>query len=94
MSENISKYVFEYALNNKKSGWATKAKFGSDKKMMEGLQKIYPDVDGEWLDVFFKQHKVILEKFSDSKINKFDHTGGFMEKITEIVNKNFGISSK
>ncbi len=94
MQEAGSKYVFEYALNNKKSGWATKAKFGSDKKMMEGLQKIYPDVDGEWLDVFFKQHKVILEKFSDSKINKFDHTGGFMETITEIVNKNFKISKK
>ena len=94
MQEAGSKYVFEYALNNKKSGWATKAKFGSDKKMMEGLEKIYPDVTGEWLDVFWKQHKVILEKFSDSKINKFDHTGGFMKEITQIVNKNFGISKK
>ena len=94
MQEAGSKYVFEYALNNKKSGWATRTKFGTDKKMMEGLEKIYPDVTGEWLDVFWKQHKVILEKFSDSKINKFDHTGGFMKEITQIVNKNFGISKK
>ena len=94
MQEAGSKYVFEYALNNKKSGWATRTKFGTDKKMMEGLEKIYPDVTGEWLDVFWKQHKVILEKFSNSKINKFDHTGGFMKEITTIVNKNFGISKK
>ena len=94
MQEAGSRYVFEYALNNKKSGWATRTKFGTDKKMMEGLEKIYPDVTGEWLDVFWKQHKVILEKFSNSKINKFDHTGGFMKEITTIVNKNFGISKK
>ena len=39
-----SKYVFEYALNNKKSGWATEQKFNNDQKMIEGLRKIYPDV--------------------------------------------------
>ena len=94
MQEAGSKYVFEYALNNKKSGWATRTKFGTDKKMMEGLEKIYPDVTGEWLDVFWKQHKVILEKFGDTKINRFDHTGGFMKEITKIVNENFGISKK
>ena len=89
-----SKYVFEYALNNKKSGWATEQKFNNDQKMIEGLRKIYPDVDEDWLDVFFKQHKVILEKFGDTKINKFDHTGGFMSEITDIVNQNFGIKKK
>jgi len=94
MQEAGSKYVFEYALNNKKSGWATEQKFNNDKKMIEGLEKIYPDVTGEWLDVFWKQHKVILEKFGDSKINRFDHTGGFMKEITQIVNKNFGVSKK
>ena len=94
MQEAGSKYVFEYALNNKKSGWATRTNFGSDRKMLDGLEKIYPDVTGEWLDVFWKQHKVILEKFGSTQINKFDHTGGFMKEITQIVNKNFGISKK
>ena len=94
MQEAGSKYVFEYALNNKKSGWATEKKFNSDTKLMDGLKKIYPDVDEDWLDVFWKQHKVILEKFGDSKITKFDHTGGFMSEITEIVNTNFGIKKK
>ncbi len=52
MQEAGSKYVFEYALNNKKSGWATEQKFNNDQKMIEGLRKIYPDVDEDWLDVF------------------------------------------
>ena len=94
MQEAGSKYVFEYALNNKKSGWATEQKFNNDQKMIEGLRKIYPDVDEDWLDVFWKQHKVILEKFGDTKINKFDHTGGFMSEITQIINTNFGITKK
>ena len=91
-----SKYVFEYVLENKKSGYANIEAFKSDKKMMKGLKdpKVYPDVDDDWLDVFYKQHKVILDKFASSKINKFDHTGGFMDKITEIVTKNFKIRKK
>ena len=89
-----SRYVFEYALAN--SGWSSLQAFKSDKKMMNGLKdpKVYPDVDDDWLDVFFKQHKVILDKFGGTQINKFDHTGGFMDKITEIVTKNFKIRKK
>ena len=94
MQEAGSKYVFEYALNNKKSGWATEQKFNNDQNMIEGLRKIYPDVDEDWLDVFWKQHKVILEKFGNTKINRFDHTGGFMSEITQIVNTNFNIKKK
>ena len=94
MQEAGSKYVFEYVLENKKSGYANFEKFKSDNKMIEGLRKIYPDVDDDWLDVFYKQHKVIIDKFSSSKINHFDHSGGFMKVITEIVNKNFKITQK
>ena len=89
-----SKYVFEHALDN--SGWPTLQAFKSDNKMMKGLLEIYPDVDDDWLDVFHKQHKVILDKFGSSQITKFDHSGdgSFMNKITEIVTKNFGIAKK
>ena len=63
-----SRYVFEYALAN--SGWSSLQSFKSDKKMMKGLTdpKVYPDVDDDWLDVFFKQHKVILDKFGGSPV--------------------------
>jgi len=96
MQEKASKFVFEYVLDNKKSGYANFDKFKSDKKLVDGIKKIYPDVDDDWLDVFFKQHKVIIDKFASSKINHFDHSGegSFMNKITEIVNRNFGITKK
>ena len=96
MQEKGSKYVFEYVLENKKSGYANVQAFKSDQKMVDGLKKIYPDVDDDWLDVFYKQHKVILDKFAGSQITKFDHSGkgSFMNKITEIINKNFGVAKK
>ena len=96
MQEKGSKYVFEYVLENKKSGYANVQAFKSDQKMVDGLKKIYPDVDDDWFDVFYKQHKVILDKFAGSQITKFDHSGkgSFMNKITEIINKNFGIAKK
>ena len=96
MQEKGSKYVFEYVLENKKSGYANVQDFKSDQKMVDGLKKIYPDVDDDWFGVFYKQHKVILDKFAGSQITKFDHSGkgSFMNKITEIINKNFGIAKK
>ena len=96
MQEKGSKFVFEYVLENKKSGYATLKAFKSDQKMVDGIKKIYPDVDDDWFDVFYKQHKVILDKFATSKITHFDHSGegSFMNKITEIVNRNFGITKK
>ena len=96
MQEKGSKYVFEYVLENKKSGYTNLQAFKSDQKMVDGLKKIYPDVDDDWFEVFYKQHKVILDKFAGSQITKFDHSGkgSFMNKITEIINKNFGIAKK
>ena len=96
MQEKGSKYVFEYVLENKKSGYTNLQAFKSDQKMVDGLKKIYPDVDDDWFDVFYKQHKVILDKFAGSQITKFDHSGkgSFMNKITEIINKNFGVAKK
>ena len=97
MQEQGSKFVFEYVLG-KKSGYPNLQAFKSDKKLIDGIKKVYPDVDDDWLDVFWKQHKVILDKFSDSRINKFDWDGqdnsSFMKVITDIVKRNFGISKK
>ena len=97
--EQGSKYVFEYALANRKSGWPTLTAFKSDKKMLKGLTdpKIYPDVDDDWLNVFFLQHKVILDKFSKSEITKFDWSGtnpnSFMKVISDAV-RDLGVPKK
>ena len=95
MQEAASAYVFEYVLNNRNTPFKSEKEMSQDKTLMKELTKIYPDVeDGDWLSVYFKQHKVILDKFGRSNINKFDHTGGFMAFISGLVKDNFGISKK
>ena len=95
MQERGSAYIFEYALSNKpKNGnWRTSTLFHSDKKMLDGLEEVYPDVTGEWLDVFYAQHKVILDKFKGSQITKFNRDGGFMDYITNAI-KPLGVAKK
>mgnify|MGYP003298656064 CR=1 FL=1 len=60
-----SAYIFGYALKYRRSGWKTEFDLMRDERMMKGLRKLYPEVeDTDWLTVYFKQHKVILDKFS------------------------------
>ena len=92
-----SAYIFGYALKYRKSGWKTEFDLMRDERMMKGLRKLYPEVeDTDWLTVYFKQHKVILDKFSKSDINRFDHSGtnSFMKFISDVVKENFGVRKK
>ena len=95
MQEKASAYIFEYVLNERSTSFKSEKEMSEDKVLMKNLISIYPDVeDSDWLSVYFKQHKVILDKFGKSNINKFDHTGGFMAFIGDLIKKNFGISKK
>ena len=95
MQEEASAYIFEYVLNERSTSFKSEKEMSEDKVLMKNLISIYPDVeDSDWLSVYFKQHKVILDKFGKSNINKFDHTGGFMAFIGDLIKKNFGISKK
>ena len=95
MQEKASAYIFEYVLNKRSTSFKSEKEMSEDKVLMKNLTSIYPDVeDSDWLSVYFKQHKVILDKFGKSNINKFDHTGGFMAFIGDLIKKNFGISKK
>ena len=86
--EATSAAIFELALK-KKSGWITENKFQQDKEVEKAIRKKYPeaydDPMNDWISVFWKQHKTILDKLSDRKVNKFDHTGGFMAYITKAI---------
>ena len=92
-----SAYIFGYALKYRRTGWKTEFDLMRDERMMKGLRKLYPEVeDTDWLTVYFKQHKVILDKFSKSDINRFDHSGtnSFMKFISDVVKENFGVKKK
>jgi hypothetical protein len=67
-----------------------------DKKYAElaGPKGIYPQVTAEWLKVFYLQQEKMLEEFSNPKFTEFNREYGFMDYITKLVQKEFGISKK
>jgi len=97
MQEAASAAVFELALK-KKSGWITEEKFATDDAVEKAIREVYSDAyddpENDWITVFWKQHKTILDKLSNSQINKFNHTGGFMDYISDVVAKIFKIPKK
>lgn len=95
MQEKASAYVFERVLKDNIT-WKSLKDMLDDKITMDGIKKIYPSVNDEWLEVFWKQHVKMFDEFSNTRWNIFDHSGksSFMQYITEVVNKKFGISKK
>ncbi len=48
----------------------------------------------DWLNAFYFQQKVLLEKYASTKFSRFDRDGGFMEYISKLIKIKFGISKK
>jgi hypothetical protein len=67
-----------------------------DKTTMDGIKDVYPSVEFEWLEVFWKQHVTMFREFSNSQWHIFDHSGSgsFMDYITDVIVQKFGISKK
>jgi hypothetical protein len=90
-----SAWIMRRALkdNQKYSSWEDITK---DKKYAElaGPKGIYPQVTDEWLKVYFLQQQKMLQEFSNPKFTEFNREYGFMEYISNLVNKEFGISKK
>ena len=86
--EATSAAIFELALK-KRTGWINETVFKNDKEVEKTIRKKYPeaydDSMNDWIPVFFKQHKTILDKLSDRKVTKFDHEGGFMKYIMTLM---------
>lgn len=57
-----------------------------DKKFNE-LLDIYPEVDDDWLQAYFAQHKKMLDIYAGAKFTEFTRDGGFMDFITNLVTK-------
>lgn len=92
MQERASAWIIRRAIkDNKRYGKWTDIKL--DEKYAE-LAKIYPDVEEEWVKVFFEQQKKMLEEFANTAFDEFNRDGGFMDYISNIVKTKFGISKK
>lgn len=100
MQELGSAWIFRRALKDNK-------KYGSvddilkDPKFPE-LAALYPALDPKkkdptgkvWLNNYYAQNKVMLDKFSSANFTEFTREGGFMDYISELVRKKFGIAKK
>lgn len=95
MQEKASTYVFEKVLKDNIT-WKSVEEMMNDDKIMKGIRNVYPSVDFEWMEVFWKQHVTMFKEFSSSQWHIFDHSGSgsFMDYITNIVVTKFGISKK
>ena len=101
--ELASAAVFKVALA-RKSKWTTldafknnkdirKAIIGADRPNDGGYAEAYDDPDNDWITVFWKQHKTIIDKLSKSEISEFNREGGFMDVITKAA-KGLGVTKK
>jgi hypothetical protein len=95
MQEKASTYIFERVLKDNIT-WSSVEKLMEDSETMQGIKKVYPSVNFEWLEVFWKQHATMFREFSNSQWSVFDHSGSgsFMDYITGIIVQKFGISKK
>ena len=95
MQEKASTYVFERVLKDNIL-WPKWTDMMNDEVTMKGIRKVYPSVNDEWIQVFWKQHRRMFKEFSNSSWHVFDHsgTGSFMDYITDVIVQKFGISKK
>ena len=93
--------VFEYAIKLNRQKYSSLENLMADKKLMDELTDKWvkesggklTEVDEEWLESFYKQHKLLIDKISTPHFTEFNRDGGFMDYVTDIV-KEFGISQK
>ena len=65
-----------------------------DGKVYKSIYEIYPDVEPDWLNVFYKQQSRILEELKKKHFSEFRRDVGFMSYISGVVKDKFGISQK
>jgi len=99
MQEKTSAWIFDRALNDNVK-YASPDEIWKDVNFQKNIigtkskQGIYPYVDQDWVKTFYKQQKRFLVEFSDAKFKEFSVKGGFMEFVSKLVNKKYGISKK
>ena len=90
--ELASMWIIRRAINDNQR-YNTWKDITNDPKWPE-LQKIYPDIDDEWLQGLYAQQKTMLREFSHRKFSEYSRDGGFMKFISDLVKNKYGISKK
>lgn len=100
MQELGSAWIFRRALNDGKR-YSSVNDIVADPKFKE-LVALYPALDPKkkdtvgalWLKNYVAQNKVMLDKFAGANFTEFSREGGFMDYVSDLVKKKFGIAKK
>ena len=97
--ELTSAWIFRRALNDNKRYKDTDdiindIKFQNEVVGTKTKKGIYPNIDIEWIETFFKQQKRFLDEFSNAKFKEFSVDGGFMDWVSKLVNQKYRINKK
>jgi len=97
--ELTSAWIFRRALNDNKrykdaDDIINDVKFQNEVIGTKTKKGIYPFVDIDWVQTFFKQQKRFLDEFSNAKFKEFNVEGGFMDWVSKLVNQKYGINKK
>jgi hypothetical protein len=99
MQELTSAWIFRRALNDNKK-YKSSDEIIEDEKFQKEVvgtntkKGIYPFIDKDWVETFFKQQKRFLDEFSNAKFKEFSVEGGFMEWVSKLVNQKYKINKK
>ena len=92
--ERGSAFIFGQALNKDKD-FKSVDDIILDENVLKELVKIFKgDVPFDWLTSYYAQQKVLLKQVSPHKVSQFNRDGGFMDFVTKLIAKKFGITKK
>ena len=92
--ERGSAFIFGQALNKDKD-FKSVDDIILDENVLKELVKIFKgDVPFDWLTSYYAQQKVLLKQVSPRKVSQFNRDGGFMDFVTKLIAKKFGITKK
>ena len=92
--ERGSAYIFRRVLNDNKK-YKSWDDIVADKTTFTKLVKIFGgDVPFDWLISYFAQQKVLMNQVQPVRISEFNRDGGFMDFVSKLISKKFGIKKK
>ena len=92
--ERGSTIIFGQALNKNKD-FKSIDDIVLDKDTFRQLVKAFKgDVPFDWLTSYYAQQKVLLDEVKPISRSKFNRDGGFMDFVTKLIAKKFGIKKK
>jgi hypothetical protein len=101
--EQTSAWIFRRALKDNKKYknadeiWADE-KFKNEIIGTKTKPGLYPEVNQDWVENYYKQQKKFLDEFSGDKFTEFSQDqndqGGFMNFVSNLVTKKYGVVKK